>query len=215
MPACGSLTRGAEGQALSSALWGQPQDPSERHRAATRKAHAASSEKLLHRERSWARSTGRCSRTSRTAWTRLSQIHTLGSSCTDPRLGLHHPGGPLHTHHIPWFYASSCLLTHSQLSSQPSSHKDQQTPTRHDRGKSSLPFYCFTNNQEQNKGERQTTKKQDQYNQQHKHSTTDNAVPSLHTLQDGLDELPSLQVFEKRLHSGLHGKGYCWTFTQA
>lgn len=49
-----SSSKAVERQALSSALWGQPQDPSERHRAATRKAHAASSEKLLHRERSWA-----------------------------------------------------------------------------------------------------------------------------------------------------------------
>ena len=35
MVACSSLTRGAEGQALSSALWGQRQDPRERHGAGT------------------------------------------------------------------------------------------------------------------------------------------------------------------------------------
>ncbi|KAI6069619.1 hypothetical protein LUU34_00135500 [Aix galericulata] len=38
MAACSSLTRGAEGQALSSALWGQRQDPRERHGAGTGEA---------------------------------------------------------------------------------------------------------------------------------------------------------------------------------
>ena len=40
MAACSSLTRGAEGQALSSALWGQRQDPRERHGAGTREGQA-------------------------------------------------------------------------------------------------------------------------------------------------------------------------------
>ena len=40
MAACSSLTRGAEGQALSSALWGQRQDPRERHRAGTGEGQA-------------------------------------------------------------------------------------------------------------------------------------------------------------------------------
>jgi len=40
MAACSSLTRGAEGQALSSALWGQRQDPRERHGAGTGEAEA-------------------------------------------------------------------------------------------------------------------------------------------------------------------------------
>lgn len=35
-----SLTRGAEGQALSSALWGQRQDPRERHGAGTGEGQA-------------------------------------------------------------------------------------------------------------------------------------------------------------------------------
>ena len=40
MAACSSLTRGAEGQALSSALWGQRQDPRERHGAGTGEGQA-------------------------------------------------------------------------------------------------------------------------------------------------------------------------------
>ena len=40
MVACSSLTRGAEGQALSSALWGQRQDPRERHGAGTGEGQA-------------------------------------------------------------------------------------------------------------------------------------------------------------------------------
>ena len=40
MAACSSLTRGAEGQALSSALWGQQQDPRERHGAGTGEGQA-------------------------------------------------------------------------------------------------------------------------------------------------------------------------------
>ena len=38
--ACSSHTRGAEGQALSSALWGQRQDPRERHGAGTGEGQA-------------------------------------------------------------------------------------------------------------------------------------------------------------------------------
>ena len=37
MAACSSLTRGAEGQAPSSDLWGQQQDLREQHGAGTRK----------------------------------------------------------------------------------------------------------------------------------------------------------------------------------
>ena len=40
MAACSSLTRGAEGQALSSALWGQRQDPREWHGAGTGEGQA-------------------------------------------------------------------------------------------------------------------------------------------------------------------------------
>jgi len=40
MAACSSLTRGAEGQALSSALWGQRQDPRGRHGAGTGEGQA-------------------------------------------------------------------------------------------------------------------------------------------------------------------------------
>ena len=40
MAACSSLARGAEGQALSSALWGQRQDPRERHGAGTGEGQA-------------------------------------------------------------------------------------------------------------------------------------------------------------------------------
>jgi len=40
MAACSSLTRGVEGQALSSALWGQRQDPRERHGAGTGEGQA-------------------------------------------------------------------------------------------------------------------------------------------------------------------------------
>ena len=40
MAACSSLMRGAEGQALSSALWGQRQDPRERHGAGTGEGQA-------------------------------------------------------------------------------------------------------------------------------------------------------------------------------
>ena len=40
MAACSSLTRGAEGQALSSALWGQRQDPREPHGAGTGEGQA-------------------------------------------------------------------------------------------------------------------------------------------------------------------------------
>lgn len=40
MAACSSLTRGAEGQALSSALWGQRQDPRARHGAGTGEGQA-------------------------------------------------------------------------------------------------------------------------------------------------------------------------------
>ena len=40
MAACSSLPRGAEGQALSSALWGQRQDPRERHGAGTGEGQA-------------------------------------------------------------------------------------------------------------------------------------------------------------------------------
>ena len=40
MVACSSLTRGAEGQALSSDLWGQQQDPREWHGARTGEGQA-------------------------------------------------------------------------------------------------------------------------------------------------------------------------------
>ena len=40
MGACSSLTRGAEGKALSSALWGQQQDPTEPHGAGTGEGQA-------------------------------------------------------------------------------------------------------------------------------------------------------------------------------
>ena len=40
MAACSSFTRGAEGQTLSSALWGQRQDPRERHGAGTGEGQA-------------------------------------------------------------------------------------------------------------------------------------------------------------------------------
>ena len=40
MAACSSLTRGAEGQTLSSALWGQRQYPRERHGAGTGEGQA-------------------------------------------------------------------------------------------------------------------------------------------------------------------------------
>ena len=40
MAAGSSLTRGAEGQALSSALWGQQQDPREQHGAGTGEGQA-------------------------------------------------------------------------------------------------------------------------------------------------------------------------------
>ena len=40
MAACSSLTRGAEEQVLSSALWGQRQDPRERHAAGTGEGQA-------------------------------------------------------------------------------------------------------------------------------------------------------------------------------
>ena len=40
MAACSSVTRGVEGQALSSALWGQRQDPRERHGAGTGEGQA-------------------------------------------------------------------------------------------------------------------------------------------------------------------------------
>ena len=40
MAACSSLTRGVEGQALSSALWGQRQDPREWHGAGTGEGQA-------------------------------------------------------------------------------------------------------------------------------------------------------------------------------
>ena len=54
MAACSSLTRGAEGQALSSALRGQRQDPRERYRAGTGEGQAGWEEKGLHREGGWA-----------------------------------------------------------------------------------------------------------------------------------------------------------------
>ena len=50
MAACSSLTRGAEGQALSSALWGQRQDPRERHGAGTGEGQAGCQGKVLHPE---------------------------------------------------------------------------------------------------------------------------------------------------------------------
>ena len=53
MAACSSLTRGAEGQALSSALWGQRQDPRERHGAGTGEGQAVYQEKVLHPEGCW------------------------------------------------------------------------------------------------------------------------------------------------------------------
>ena len=37
---CSFLTRGAEGQELSSVLWGQQQDPRERHGAGTEEGQA-------------------------------------------------------------------------------------------------------------------------------------------------------------------------------
>ena len=40
MVACSSLMRGVEGKALSSALWGQRQDPRERHGAVTGEGQA-------------------------------------------------------------------------------------------------------------------------------------------------------------------------------
>ena len=40
MAACSSLTRGAEGQALSSAFWGQQQGPREWHGAGTGEGQA-------------------------------------------------------------------------------------------------------------------------------------------------------------------------------
>ena len=46
MAACSSLPRGAQGQALSSALWGQCQDPRARHGAGTGEGQG----KVLHPE---------------------------------------------------------------------------------------------------------------------------------------------------------------------
>ena len=57
MAACSFLMRGAEGQALSSALWGQRQDPREWHGAGTGEGQAGGSGKVLHPEvvRHWDR----------------------------------------------------------------------------------------------------------------------------------------------------------------
>ena len=47
MAACSSLTRGAEGQVLSSALWGQQQDPRGRRGAGTGQGQAGGEGQVL------------------------------------------------------------------------------------------------------------------------------------------------------------------------
>ena len=50
MAACSSLKREAEGRVLSSALWGQRQDPRERHGAGAGEGQAGCEGKVLHPE---------------------------------------------------------------------------------------------------------------------------------------------------------------------
>ena len=109
MAACSSLTRGAEGQVLSSALWGQRQDPRERHGAGTEEGQAGCQEKILHPD--GGRALGQAPQGSshstepagaQEVFGQHSQTHGLffWGSCMEPGVGLDDPCGSLPTLYI-------------------------------------------------------------------------------------------------------------------